>query len=59
MLRNLLRLLSVEVGRRHVPTLMRRMGIQALYCKPNTSRKHRAHPVLPKALRELAIERAN
>jgi putative transposase len=35
------------------------MGIQALYCKPNTSRKHRAHPVLPKALRELAIERAN
>jgi hypothetical protein len=29
-----------------VGTLMRRMGIQALYRKPNTSRKHPTHPVL-------------
>jgi putative transposase len=42
-----------EVGRRHVATLM---GMQALYRKPNTSRKH---PVFPYALRNLAIERAN
>jgi putative transposase len=59
MLRDLLRLQGVEVGRRHVATLMRRMGIQALYRKPNTSRKHPAHPVFPYALRGLAIERAN
>lgn len=59
MLRDLLRLQGVEVGRRHVSTLMRRMGIQALYRKPNTSRKHPAHPVLPYALRNLSIERAN
>lgn len=59
MLRDLLRLQGVEVGRRHVGTLMRRMGIQALYRKPNTSRKHPAHPVFPYALRGLAIERAN
>lgn len=59
MLRDLLRLQGVEVGRRHVATLMRRMGIQALYRKPNTSRKHPAHPVFPYALRNLAIERAN
>jgi putative transposase len=59
MLRDFLRLQGVEVGRRHVATLMRRMGIQALYRKPNTSRKHPAHPVFPYALRKLAIERAN
>ena len=59
MLRDLLRLLGIEVGRRHVRTLMRRMGIQALYRKPNTSKKHPAHPVFPYALRGLAIERPN
>lgn len=59
MLRDFLRLQGVEVGRRHVGTLMRRMGIQALYRKPNTSKKHPAHPVFPYALRSLAIERAN
>lgn len=59
MLRDFLRLEGVEVGRRHVATLMRRMDIQALYRKPNTSKKHPAHPVFPYALRGLAIERAN
>jgi putative transposase len=59
MLRDFLRLQGIEVGRRHVGTLMRRMGIQALYRKPNTSKKHPAHPVFPYALRNLAIERAN
>jgi putative transposase len=59
MLRDLLRLQGIEVGRRHVRTLMRRMGIQALYRKPNTSKKHPAHPVFPYLLRGLAIERAN
>lgn len=59
MLRDLLRLQGAEVGRRHVGTLMRRMGIRALYRKPNTSRKHPAHEVFPYALRGLAIERAN
>jgi len=59
MLRDFLGLEGVEVGRRHVATLMRRMGICALYRKPNTSKKHPAHPVFPYALRGLAIERAN
>jgi len=59
MLRDLLRLQGIEVGRRHVGMLMRRMGIQALYRKPNTSKKHPAHPVFPYLLRGLAIERAN
>jgi len=40
-------------------TLMRRMGIEALYRKPNTSKKHPKHPVYPYLLRGLSIERAN
>jgi len=59
MLRDLLRREGFAVGRRHVSTLMRRMGIEALYRKPNTSKKHPAHPVFPYLLRGLAIERAN
>jgi putative transposase len=42
-----------------VATLMRKMGIEAIYRKPNTSRKHPAHPVYPYLLRGLSIERAN
>jgi putative transposase len=59
MLRDMLEREGIKVGRRHVGTLMRRMGIEALYRKPNTSKKHPAHPVFPYLLRGLAIERAN
>ena len=59
MLRDLLGREGVEVGRRHVATLMRRMGIEALYRKPNTSKKHPGHTILPYLLRGLKIERAN
>ncbi len=59
MLRDMLRLQGLEVGRRHVGTLMRRMGIQALYRKPNTSKKHPTHRVFPYALRGLGIDRPN
>jgi putative transposase len=59
MLRDMLNREGFEVGRRHVATLMRRMGIEALYRKPNTSKKHPGHKVYPYLLRELKIERAN
>jgi putative transposase len=59
MLRDLLNGEGFEVGRRHVATLMRKMGIEALYRKPNTSKKHPRHPVFPYLLRGLTIERAN
>jgi len=59
MLRDLLRLQGIDVGRRHVGTLMRRMGIEALYRKPNTSKRNPAHPVFPYLLRGLEIARAN
>ena len=45
MLRDLLRLRGIKVGRRRVGRLMRKMGIEALYRKPNTSRKHPENPV--------------
>ena len=39
MMRGLLRQEGLSSGRRHIATLMRRMGIEALYRKPNTSRR--------------------
>jgi putative transposase len=57
MLRDLLNLLGIRVGRRRVRTLMRRMGIEALYRKPNTSKKHPEHAVYPYLLRHLKVER--
>ena len=59
MLRDLLRLEGHRIGRKHVGTLMVRMGIEALYRRPNTSRKHPAHPVYPYLLRDRVIERPN
>ena len=53
MLRDLLRQEGQTIGRRHVATLMRRMGIEALYRKPHLSRRHPAHQVYPYLLRDL------
>ena len=59
MLRDFLNREGFPVGRRHVATLMSRMGIQALYQTPNTSKKHPGHKVYPYLLRGLKIDRAN
>ena len=59
MLRDMFKREGVQVGRKHVRTLMWRMGIQALYCKPNTSRRHPGHKIYPYLLRGLAITRPN
>lgn len=59
MLRDFLKQEGIMVGRRHVATLMKKMGIEALYRRPNTSRKHPQHPVFPYLLRGLDITRAN
>jgi putative transposase len=48
-----------EVGRRHVRTLMRRMGIQALYRRPRTSIPARGATIYPYLLENLLIERPN
>ncbi len=59
MLRDLLRQDGHAVGRKHVATLMRRMGIEALYRKANTSRRHPEHRIYPYLLRGLTIDRPN
>jgi putative transposase len=59
MLRDSLRREGFAVGRKHVSTLMRRMGIEPLYRRPRTTKKHSGHRVYPYLLRGLAIERAN
>lgn len=59
MLRDLLRNEGQPVGRKRIRRLMRQMGIEALYRKPNTSRRHAAHPIYPYLLRNLSIERSN
>ncbi|MGZ8237341.1 MAG: IS3 family transposase [Methylobacter sp.] len=59
MLRDQLNVQGIEIGRKRVKTLMHRMGIAALYCKPNTSKKLPGHEIYPYLLRGMAIDRAN
>jgi putative transposase len=59
MLRDLLSHQGLEIGRRHLRTLMRRMGIEAIYRRPNTSKPAPGHRIYPYLLRGLAITRPN
>jgi putative transposase len=59
MLRDLLVAEGFTVGRVHVSTLMKRMGIEALYCKPNTSKPAPGHQIYPYLLRKWPITRPN
>jgi len=59
MLRDLLRRDGHAIGRRRVATLMRRMGLEAVYRKPRLSQRHPAHTVYPYLLRHLQIHRPN
>ena len=59
MLRRQLRREGIHVGRRHVRTLMLRMGMEALCPQPGTSKPHPGHKIYPYLLRKLAIIRAN
>jgi len=59
MLRDMLKLEGFEVGRKHVRTLMDKMGIAALYRKRNTSAAHPAHRIYPYLLRNRTIDRPN
>ena len=47
------------VSRKRIQRLMRLMGIEAVYPKPNTSRPHPQHKVYPYLLRDLTINRPN
>jgi len=47
------------VNRKHVQRLMRLMGIEAMYPKPNTSKPNKEHKVYPYLLKNLKIDRPN
>ena len=59
MLRDLLLQEGIKVGRLHVATLMKKMAIEAIYRRPNTSKPAPGHKIYPYLLRKLAIERPN
>jgi putative transposase len=59
MLRGLLVGEGCKIGRRHVKTLMRRMGIEALYRRPRTTKPKPGHKIYPYLLRGIAITRPN
>jgi transposase InsO family protein len=59
MLRDLLRREGITIGRLAVATLMRRMGIEALYRRPNTSKPAPGHKIYPYLLRNLVVDRPN
>ena len=59
MLRDLLNYEGTTIGRWHVATLMKRMGIEAIYRKPNTSKPAPGHKIYPYLLRGVTIDRPN
>ena len=59
MLRGLLAAEGCKIGRRHVKTLMRRMGIEALYRRPRTTKPEPGHKIYPYLLRGMEITRPN
>lgn len=59
LLRDLLNREGFKVGRKHIATLMKRMGIEALYRKPNTSKPAAGHKIYPYLLRGMTINRPN
>ena len=59
MLRDLLAQEGIAIGRRHVATLMKRMGIEAIYRKPHTSKPALGHKIYPYLLRGMKVDRPN
>ena len=48
-----------RIGRLHVRTLMKRMGIETIYRRPHTSKPAPGHKIYPYLLRHLVVERPN
>ena len=59
MLQGLLSAEGRKVGRLHVSTLMNRMGVEAIYRRPNTSKPEPGHKIFPYLLRNLPVTRSN
>jgi putative transposase len=50
---------GIQVGRRRIRNMMRKLGLWAVGPKPNTSKPHPEHKIYPYLLRDLVIERPN
>ena len=59
MLRDLLHAEGIKTGRRHVSTLMKCMGIEAIYRKPNTSKPAPGHKIYPYLLGKMQVIQPN
>jgi putative transposase len=59
MMQGLLKQEGLSVGRKHVATLMKKMGIEALYRRPRTSKPGPGHKIYPYLLRQMKVERPN
>jgi putative transposase len=59
MLKGLLAAEGCKIGRRHVKTLMQRMGIEALYRRPRTTKPEPGHKIYPYLLRGIEITQPN
>ena len=59
MLHGLLLAEGYKIGRRHVKTLMKRMGIEALYRRPRTTKSAPGHTIYPYLLRGMEVTRPN
>ena len=59
MLRDLLRAEGIEIGRQRVATMMKRIGIEAIYRRPNTSKPAPGHKIYPYLLRDTPVTRPN
>ncbi len=59
MMKGLLCQEGFATGRLHVATLMKQMGIEALYRRPNTSKPAPGHKIYPYLLSKLAVTRPN
>jgi putative transposase len=59
MLRDLLRGEAVVIGRDRIVSMMRRMRIETIYCRPNTSKPNAGHKIYPYLLRDVTVEKAN
>ncbi len=59
MMRGFLNRAGVSTGRRHAAALMKRMGIEALYRRPNTSKPAPGHNIYPYLSRGVKVEKPN
>lgn len=50
---------GLNVNRKRIQRLMRKMGLEAIYPKPNTSKPNKQHKIYPYLLRDIKVTRPN